>query len=119
MQNFMLKKIESGQSVELVKNSRHTIPQIIHKQHQDVIVGTQTATNAYSSVHQNALNDDNPHLYIHSSGKPPVSGLKNENRGSAKKDPLVGKPYKVKTKLPYYDARGTFQSGRVGLKQEI
>ena len=119
MQNFMLKKIASGQSGEDGQMSKNTIPQIQQRQYQEILNGAQTTTNAYSSVHQSALNEDNPHLYIHSSSKPPVAGMKNDHRSSAKKELIIGKPYKVKTKLPYYDAKGTFQSGRVGLKQEL
>ena len=53
---------------------------------------------------------DNAHLLVHNTaGKPPVGGLKgivDINGMSHKKD--VGQPYKVKTKLPFYDSKGTF-----------
>ena len=50
---------------------------------------------------------DNPHLFIHNTNKPPIA-LKAIDFHQAKKDLTVGLPYKVKTKLPFYDSKGTF-----------
>ena len=52
---------------------------------------------------------DNPHLYIHNLSKPPVGGMKGmvEINATQKKE-MIGQPYKVKSKLPFYDSKGTF-----------
>ena len=68
-----------------------------------------------------AINDelsgskDNPHLYIHNLSKPPAGGTKGviEVNVPSKKD-LIGQPYKVKSKLPFYDNKGTFQGSKIG-----
>ena len=75
----------------------------------------RTTTNAEAAFHKNELSGtkDNPHVYIHNNqGKPPVGGLKGIVDFHSGKQ--VGQPYKVRTKLPFYDKQGKFQVEKIG-----
>ena len=58
-----------------------------------------------------------PHIYIHKSKEEPqqhqlAAPMKQNN--NANKYANIGRPYRVKTKLPFHDSRGVYNPVRVG-----
>ena len=77
---------------------------------------SKTTTNAIAIHQKNELSGskENPNLYIHA--RPPMGNMKGANDLIQAK--AVGMPYKVKTKLPFYDKQGKFNVDKVGLKYQ-
>ena len=63
-----------------------------------------------------------PHIYVHQKQPGAAGGgllkptMQQSAEGSSKREKyqMIGRPYRVKTKLPFYDARGVYQGVKIG-----